>query len=912
MSSQWDDERLTVLRNIIDNIPYAVWWKDRESVFLGCNEEFARATGSSDPADIVGKTDLEIWDDVEQAEFFRRIDREVMTTKQALLELEEPLLRPDGTPSVLLTSKVPLYDHEGDVRGILGIYTDITERKQIERALRRAKEQAEAAIRTQSDFLANVSHELRTPLTLIMGSVDALHTHLEQQPVLSRSETKPQLDRIRRNSLRLLHQVNDILQLSALEDGSPRRDRQVVDLGELMTALVDDADPLARRRDLELSMSTTGTTTVRADPSMLETIGLNLLSNALKFTPPGGSVHVGVTGREAHVELSIQDTGPGIPRSLHETIFERFRQVDASSTRRYAGTGIGLALVRELAALHDAEYGVESEVGQGSRFWLRFPMVLAEPSERVPAPRGAARASWILDEPERARPQRRGPPGAPRVLVVDDNEELLEYIATLLERDYRVETANDGEEALKLAKARPPEVVVSDLMMPKLDGRQLVAAFAADSSLRHVPVILVTARAEPTLVTESLNDGAHDYLCKPFHAEELRARVRAAHRMSQASQQLVLNDRLAILGTLAAGAAHEINNPLMAISSNLSFAQQELEAEVGTKPWAAEVVGALAEALQGTTQVAQVVRDLGAFSRRSRLEVDESIDLHPLLESMINLAKGELLGRAHLVRDLHEIPAVHGNGARLGQVFLNLLINAAHAFASGDPERNEVRLETRRRGSDHVVVTVTDNGRGIAPASLGRIFDPFFTTKEIGNGTGLGLWVSRRIIEQLGGEIRVQSTLGEGTTFEIVLPIARASEEGTATEGQDSSVPSRTRVLVIDDDAMLARAIGRVLRSYEVVIANGGQAGLERLKGEETYDLVLCDLMMPDLSGMGLYEQLRAEDQTKADAIVFMTGAGSHEHTRDFLQQVSNPCLLKPFTAKDIMPLLNERARARG
>ncbi len=907
-SDRVNPEPLSVLRDIIDNVPYAVFWKDLDSVYLGCNGEFARAAGLGRAEEIVGKTDYELAWRREEAEFFRRIDREVMDAGQPILNLEESQQQADGRSVVLLTSKVPLRDADGRVRGILGIYTDITDRKGMEQQLVLAKEQAEAATQAQSDFLANVSHELRTPLTLILGSVESLRARLEGAEGLP-AAAHADLDRIRRSSLRLLHQVNDILELGVLEGGHPQVELQAVDTARLVEMLLDEAAPAARRRGLTLTHRIRGLTTVRADPRMLEKIASNLLSNALKFTPAGGSVHVELAEREAEVELSVRDTGPGIPLDQQDRVFQRFHQLDGSSTRRHEGAGIGLALVRELSLLQDASCGLTSAPGQGSTFWVRFPVALAEPAADLLRPKLAER----LEATSRRGPRR--PPaeptdGRPRVLVVDDNEELRFYIAELLEDEYAVQTAADGQQALERAQAWTPHVVVSDLMMPRLDGEQLTAALKDDPNLRHVPVILVTARADPAVVTRSLYEGAHDYLCKPFHAEELRARVKAAYRMGQTSQQLAMRDRLAVLGTLAAGAAHEINNPLMAVLGNLDYLRRGLEAGGRAEPAAEDLRLALEEAIEGTRQIGQVARDLGTFSRADTM-VEERVEVLPVINSMLGLAQVQLRHRAALVRELQPVPVVRGNRSRLGQVLLNILINAAHAFTNGNPGVNEVRVATRSEGEGKVIITVADNGRGITPDNLERIFDPFFTTKDVGQGTGLGLWVSKGIIEQLGGEIRVRSEVGQGTTFELALPVASAvTAASSGAKGERAE--DRARVLVIDDDRLVARAIRRSLSGCDVVIAEGGRPGLERLLSDERYDLVLCDLMMPDLDGMKLYEKLRAERAERADGIVFMTAAGGRDDTRSFLQQVPNQHLLKPFSFDDIRALLPRSAGDPG
>jgi signal transduction histidine kinase len=239
--------------------------------------------------------------------------------------------------------------------------------------------------------------------------------------------------------------------------------------------------------------------------------------------------------------------------------------------------------------------------------------------------------------------------------------------------------------------------------------------------------------------------------------------------------QLVVSDRLAAVGTLAAGVAHEINNPLAFVLSNLSFLCGELHGVARELPHGrtAEMEEVLREAMDGAHRVRQIVRDLRTFSRGDD-EVATTVNLQAVLESAITMARGELKMRAQIVREYRDVPQVEGNEGRYGQVFLNLLINAAQAIAPGKPDQNEVRLVLREAG-ERVIIEVRDTGSGMSPEVRARIFDPFFTTKPVGEGTGLGLSICHGIITGFGGEITVESEEGRGSTFRVSLPVAKGS-----------------------------------------------------------------------------------------------------------------------------------------
>jgi PAS domain S-box-containing protein len=366
--------------------------------------------------------------------------------------------------------------------------------------------------------------------------------------------------------------------------------------------------------------------------------------------------------------------------------------------------------------------------------------------------------------------------------------------------------------------------------------------------------------------------------------------------------RLQVAERLAALGTLAAGVAHEINNPLSFVSANLSWLQGQI-AKAGAALGAAraDVEAAFSDVQQGAERIRSIVRDLQAFSAGSNGDQAMPTDVNEALEFPLRVADGAIRHRARLVKDLGRVPKVAAGASRLGQVFLNLLVNAAHAIPPGRAAENELRLTTRHdQASGRVVVEVADTGVGIRAEDLARIFDPFYTTKPPGVGSGLGLFVCQGIVTALGGEITVESQPGAGSTFRVWLP---ALDEAA---GRRSA-----RVLVVDDEPLLGSAIQRWLGDrHQVTVETDPRRALQRFQSAR-FDLVLCDLSMPEMSGMELHARLQEADPQQAARVVFITGGPADEETRQFLDRSSAPRLKKPLDLARLEKLVEE-ALERG
>jgi PAS domain S-box-containing protein len=380
--------------------------------------------------------------------------------------------------------------------------------------------------------------------------------------------------------------------------------------------------------------------------------------------------------------------------------------------------------------------------------------------------------------------------------------------------------------------------------------------------------------------------------------------------------RLALTERLASVGTLAAGVAHEINNPLAWITSNLQFALEELaKVKVETSIISLdEVSDALNDARAGADRVSTIVRDLKVFSRAPD-EQSGLVDVRRVLESAVTMARNEIRHRANLERRFEDVPLVKGNEGKLSQVFLNLLINAAHAVPEGDVANQSIVVSTGEDKDGNAVVKVRDTGKGIAADVLPQIFDPFFTTKPVGQGTGLGLAICHSIVSSLGGTIQVESTPDRGSTFKVTLPRA-AGEVRKSPEPTLTPLPlPRGIVALIDDEPSVLVALQRLLGPYhEVKTFTEARIALDVLPRLKP-DVIFCDVMMPEMSGTEIYHRLLATHPILAERVVFMTGGAFSESARDFLDQAQRPILDKPFTAEGVRRMANEqltRTRTTG
>jgi PAS domain S-box-containing protein len=377
---------------------------------------------------------------------------------------------------------------------------------------------------------------------------------------------------------------------------------------------------------------------------------------------------------------------------------------------------------------------------------------------------------------------------------------------------------------------------------------------------------------------------------------------------TEAQERLARAHRLAAVGTLAAGVAHELNNPLTFVLANVEIAADAIRRLRGAPPDADgwdETLHALDDALEGAERMRVIVRDLRTMTRSDEACAGP-VDVRKLLEYAANVAWNEVRPRARLTWDVEDVPPVRGSETRLGQVFVNLLVNAAHSIPEGNPDAHAIRLSARRQPDGRVAIAVSDTGAGIAPENLSRIFDPFFTTKPLGLGTGLGLWVCHNIVTAFGGTLDVSSELGQGTTFRVALPADEAAQTprpARAEEARDGRV--RRRLLVVDDEPLVAATVRRQLASEFLVDAASGVADALARIARGPYDAIVCDVLMDGPDGLELLDAVRRQAPPLADRMLFVTG-GASARAVHLLEALGVPWLPKPFDGRQLRQALRD------
>lgn len=676
---------------------------------------------------------------------------------------------------------------------------------------RRAETLAELD-RIKTAFFANVSHELRTPLALVLGHTERL---------LSRSELADQerrdLELIERNAHTLLKHVNDLLDLAKLEAGRMELRFQRMDLAAFTRRTVGQFDSLAREREIFLEVDAPASLVAELDPEKFERVLLNLLSNAFKFTPNKGVVRCVLRHDDGAATIVIRDSGPGIPADSREVIFERFRQAAAGDARQIGGTGLGLAIVKEFIDLHLGAVTVGDAPEGGAAFTVTVPLrpgvgAIVQPRSHAPGlGRDAARQAveeLRLTTVSSAADLSDSTSDSPLILVVEDHAEMNRFIAETLEKDYRVVCALDGHEGLNKAIALRPDVIVSDVMMPIMSGEHLLRELRARDELRNIPVILLSARADDAARVRLLQDGAHDYLVKPFSTEELRVRV--ANQVAMKRVRDVLQRELATSGHDVVVLAEQLadkSRELAVAYGNEQQARAEAEIALGVRD---EFISVAAHELK--TPVTSLLASAQVMQRRAQR--GEPLDPERVQERFV-LIEQQARKMSHLVSELLEISQLEAGRLelRLDAVNMRELLVRVVATLRANSNKHDVRLrapgeqvavadpvrieqvithlvDNAMRYSpdgglvdidlwaDHeagvVRMAVRDHGIGVPAEMRAHLFTRFHRahTADHRSGLGLGLYICREIVERHNGRIEAQFPADGGTRFVVTLPLA--------------------------------------------------------------------------------------------------------------------------------------------
>jgi len=657
--------------------------------------------------------------------------------------------------------------------------------------------------RAKTEFFSNVSHEFRTPLTLMLGPLEELLQQAEPG-----SQAAATLDMARRNALRLLKLVNTLLDFARIEIARSEVHLEPVDLAAYTAELASVFRSAIEQAGLRFVVDCPSLAEpVLIDRDMWEKVVLNLLSNALKFTLDG-EIRIDLHDVGGEVVVRVSDTGSGIAAGELPHIFERFYRTKDSAARTHEGAGIGLALVRELVQIMGGKIEVSSEVGRGTSFSIALPRRRAVEQVRgangsdvspreTHAAYSAEALGWIDPRPHRALAAQ-GTVGATRegkVLIVDDNADMRAYLSNILRDGWEIEAVADGVEALEAIDRGRPDLVLTDVMMPRMGGLELLSRIRANRDWRDLPVVIVSARAGEESI-DGLVQGADDYLVKPFTVQELRARISANVRLARIRSELARSRAQLDLAVERASflnmAAHELRTPLTVIGGYVDLILEGVLDLTGPDGRAAlEKVGF--KTREGVRLVEQMLT-------AARME-SGTIAVNAVTADVIDAAS-EAVTRAQPLAELEStrvdlaVPdqpvLALVDPALVGLVLDNLIANAI--FHGAGPVRVEVRASPPG-------IRVLDSGPGVAEGARGKIFEPFYQVDgqlRARGGAGLGLAVSRRLAELHGGSLVLEGT-DQGASFLLTLPEAslpapgRAASQAADVSGLSSHRPSGRR-----------------------------------------------------------------------------------------------------------------------
>lgn len=496
------DNSAVYLKNIVDNLPHFIFWKDRESRFLGCNLFFANSAGFSSPAQIIGKSDYDMpWKD--KAAQYIKDDQMIMTKCEPLIGVEEEQPQRDGSIAIMLVSKVPMFNEKHDVIGLLCIYMDITARKQMERNLAEAKERAEAANKAKTEFIANISHDFVTALTSILGL-----TQILKEKDLDRSTILSYLNDMEKSGNNLLQLINDIITFTKSDHGVESVRKDIIDFSKMAEDIYAMLHHKAEQKDLEFQITVNNEQQkIISDKNRLTRIMMNLAGNAIKFTDSGKvSVKIIIenkTNKRVLLHIEVKDTGIGIPIDKQADIFERFSRIDPSYKGHESGAGLGLSIVKRFVEDLQGTIILDSYPDKGTTFIVDIPCILVDSSSSVSP-----------DPPVALEPVVKH---SANVLLVEDNPIVQKVTAQFLkDLGCHVTCAGTANEAL-LKFNEMHDLVLLDIGLPDHDGLYVVREIRkfSNAKLKKIPVVAHTAHLKDEDRQQALDAGMDDFLTKP-------------------------------------------------------------------------------------------------------------------------------------------------------------------------------------------------------------------------------------------------------------------------------------------------------------------------------------------------------------------------------------------------------------
>lgn len=617
----------------------------------------------------------------------------------------------------------------------------------------------------KSEFFANVSHELRTPLSLIIAPLETLLSGSG----LTTTQTQS-LQLIHNNAIRLLQLVNGLLDFAKFEAGKMKVEAEPINMFNLVHSVLNDFESMIRTKHVTLLHHIEpAQKQMLMDRYLFERILFNLLSNAVKFTPNGGKISVTTHTENNYFTLVVEDTGVGIAEKDIETLFQKFRQVEGASTRRYEGTGLGLAMVREFAELLNGTVSVKSEVGRGSAFTVNLPVIYSEEKEV-----GQKKTHSLLPRfniPSGFNIAEHNADGL-KVLVCEDNDELRNYIVSLLNEICELKAAVNGNEGWELVQSWSPDLVLTDVMMPQKDGIELCKLIKSNAETSHVMVVLLTALTHREAMMKGWEAKADEYLFKPFHPEELTTRIKSllsaiverkksSFEIRRYTKELEVANKE--ISSFSYAISHELRAPLRAIMGYGGMLLEDYKGKLDN-----EGQSFLNNVIDSAGGMARQIDDLLKFLRVGK----ESLRVAPVeMTDIVNTTISEIKQHTPISAEIvvHPLPTEVADHGLIKHVFWNLISNALK-YSSKQPHP-KIEIGVTSNGNENVYF-VRDNGVGFDVKykhKLFGIFQRLHSDKEF-EGTGIGLAIVERVIAKHGGSVWAEAEIDKGATFYFSLP----------------------------------------------------------------------------------------------------------------------------------------------
>lgn len=807
-----------------------------------------------------------------------------------------------------------IYDDNQTLIGACKISRNVTEYKQLVVSLEHAKNELETAINAKTKFFNNISHEFRTPLTLMLGPLEDSLEDIDQPLSVVQYE---RFQLIYRNAVRLLILVNSLLDFSRLETNRMQAIYEPTELSSFTKELVSAFQPAIEKAGLKLELDIEPLDErVYVDKEMWEKIISNLLSNAFKFTLQG-CISITLKKKINCVELQVQDTGVGIPEEALPHLFERFFRVESTHGRSIEGTGIGLSMVQDLVQLHKGFIHIKSQLGHGSTFTITLPLGKAHlPPERIrsklkpyllkPKTLTALMKTNLSQSPRcevsnlEAEPNSETAFSNAWILLAEDNPDMCRYIESLLEKQnsWVIETVTNGKEALEAARQHPPDLILTDEMMPQMCGTEFIQAVRQDTKLKSIPIIIISAGVGKEAFIKGLQVGANDYLTKPFSGKELIARVKVqlklAYLHSQLEKQIYLQQ--AFIG-------YEIRNALNIIHDSATLLRnvyQELE-EIIVDTQDILTTTHTAKMLSIFKQFKAWVETISVCAEQQKITINEVLNLSKfetnktqlnlslfnpkeILTSVVKVFRQQIIIiQKNLTLDLF-LPAndqwVEGDEIHFKQVVFNLLANAVKFSEQGNIMLSLTYLPVENLSQlTDLAVTLKDTRTGMTTEEIQRLFT-FFGQTELCNdsqygGSELGLAISKKLIELMGGKIQVESEQYTGATFNFTIRCKKGDTPELFPElvksvfvtPEDAGTSTINNRLVVDNDKHNQINLVQPIKKLDHLcqVENNAQEALELYKNtkkEENYQPISQVDQTPDLTLSPALKSLPANSST--------------------------------------------------